>query len=134
MATVDRLNSPTNEELLSVSENGKDSPQKDRIQMKRELGVLDGVGVIIGIIVGAGIFLSPKGVLLYAGSPGFALIVWILSGILATIGALCYAELGKFIHVLYRGRIIVIDMAPIMISIYLTSIIWHPPDLKSDTW
>ncbi|KAK7580606.1 hypothetical protein V9T40_001235 [Parthenolecanium corni] len=97
MATVDRLNSPTNEELLSVSENGKDSPQKDRIQMKRELGVLDGVGVIIGIIVGAGIFLSPKGVLLYAGSPGFALIVWILSGILATIGALCYAELGTMI-------------------------------------
>lgn len=97
MATVDRLNSPGNEELLSFSENGKESPQKDRVQMKRELGVMDGVGVIVGIIVGSGIFLSPKGVLSYAGSPGFALIVWIMSGIMATIGALCYAELGEFV-------------------------------------
>lgn len=82
--------------LHALKKNISEEKNEDNgVKLKKELGLLDGVAIIVGIIVGAGIFVSPKGVLTNSGSVGQALIVWIFSGLLSLVGALCYAELGK---------------------------------------
>jgi solute carrier family 7 (L-type amino acid transporter), member 5 len=99
------LNSPTETvmELVpspkgSVSQQPGDEHGDERVHMKKELGLLEGCAIILGIIFGSGIFISPKGVIQEVNSPGASLVIWTLCGALSMIGALCYAELGEFKH------------------------------------
>ena len=65
--------------------------------LKRHLTLRNGIGLIVGGIVGSGIFLTPNKVLELSGSVGAAIIVWVLAGLLSLCGALCYCELGTSI-------------------------------------
>ena len=67
------------------------------VSLKRDVGLIGGIAVIVGTMIGSGIFASPKNVLEMSGSVGMALVVWGLCGFLAVSGALAYAELGTMI-------------------------------------
>lgn len=75
---------------MSSNDDGK-------VVLERKITLWNGVGLIVGTIIGAGIFLAPSGVYKYSESVWFSLIIWSVSGILSTLGALCYAELGTLI-------------------------------------
>lgn len=67
------------------------------LRLRRDMGLWSAVSLTAGSMIGSGIFMSPQGVLVYMGSPGASLVVWAVCGLLATLGALCYAELGTLV-------------------------------------
>lgn len=79
-----------------VSETQDDKPAKATV-LQKDVGLLSGICLIVGTMIGSGIFISPKSVLLYSGAVGPCLLIWAACGILSTLGALCYAELGCMI-------------------------------------
>ncbi|XP_018323198.1 Y+L amino acid transporter 2 [Agrilus planipennis] len=93
MSTIKDLNSPTEMKLINSTEEEDDG----KVRMKKELGLLEGVAIILGIILGSGIFISPKGITEEVDALGTSLAVWVVCGLLSMIGALCYAELGTSI-------------------------------------
>ena len=71
--------------------NGQDAAQDvsdvgDGVKLKAEMSLLNGCGVIVGCIIGSGIFVSPTGVLASTGSVNMSLVIWALCGIFTMIG------------------------------------------------
>jgi len=76
----------SNEALRSLRE-------KDQ-QLPRVLGLVEATAIVLGGIIGSGIFLAPAIVAREVGTPGLTLGVWVVCGLLTTCGALCYVELS----------------------------------------
>ena len=78
---------PSEVEMLSVGEKAVDSKEEeDDIKLKAEMTLMNGCTVIIGCIIGSGIFVSPTGVLQSTGSVNLSLLVWVASGLFSMIG------------------------------------------------
>lgn len=69
-------------------------PTRPKTEYVRRLGLFDGTMVVVGGIIGAGIFLNPAIVAQRVGSSSSILATWIAGGAIALVGALCFAELG----------------------------------------
>jgi len=75
-------------------------------ELRRELRLRDGLAVVIGIIIGSGIFRTPGLVAAQLGRPWLTFVAWVLGGALALAGAVVFAELatrlpmagGKYVY------------------------------------
>lgn len=55
------------------------------VGLKAKMSLLNGCTVIVGSIIGSGIFVSPTGVLMHTGSVNMALVVWVASGLFSMV-------------------------------------------------
>ena len=85
-----------------------DSPTPQKLL--RLLHPLSAVALIVGIVIGAGIFKTPSLVAGISGDAGWALVLWLAGAVISIVGALCYAELctaypnaGGDYHFLHRA-------------------------------
>ena len=83
----------------------------EHVELKRVLGLWDATCVVIGAIIGVGIFFNPRDVANVTGSASGALLAWTLGGVVALLGAFTFAELGRLrpraggqYHILAYGR------------------------------
>lgn len=71
----------------------KDSA-KSSCEFRRGLGLFDSVMIVVGIMIGSGIFIVSAEMSRQIGSPGWLLVAWIITGVLTISGALTYGELA----------------------------------------
>ena len=75
----------------SVSKGG-------RVELERTLSLWAGISIVVGTMIGTGIFISPVGIIQESGSVGSSLLIWVLCGFISTMCALSFVELGLVIN------------------------------------
>jgi solute carrier family 7 (L-type amino acid transporter), member 9/15 len=71
--------------------------QLERGTFTRNLGAIEAFAIVISIVIGSGVFTSPGSIDANVPSPGVALVIWLVGGVLAWTGASTLAELGTAI-------------------------------------
>ncbi|XP_072019831.1 b(0,+)-type amino acid transporter 1-like [Amphiura filiformis] len=109
-----------------------DDHDDHKVHLKRQIGLFTATCLVIGNIIGVGIFISPKGVLRQTQSVGMCLVVWSLCGLISLLGALCYTELGTMIpksggeYVFFYTAF---GSAPAFLFSWVTNLILRPASL-----
>src|SRR5580700_301436 len=65
-----------------------------RTELKRDLGTWPAMSIVVGTVIGSGIFLVPKTMIQRVGSVEWVFAIWVVGGLLSLAGALSYAELA----------------------------------------
>jgi APA family basic amino acid/polyamine antiporter len=71
-----------------------EAAQDDKGGLARRLTVFDATMIVMGGIIGGGIFVNPAEVARRVGSPGQSMLAWAIGGLIALVGAFVYAELA----------------------------------------
>ena len=74
------------EDCEDINKPERSEEETEGVKMKAELTLLNGCTIIVGCIIGSGIFVSPTGVLQSTGSVNLSLLVWVASGLFSMIG------------------------------------------------
>ena len=67
------------------------------ITLRKELNLISGTAVVVGLMIGSGIFITPSSILSHSQSFGLTLVLWVVGGLVALVGGLCFCELGVLI-------------------------------------
>jgi hypothetical protein len=74
--------------IKNNNNNPGEEEQTKNVGLKRTVGLSAGISIIIGNMIGSGIFVSPKSVLSASNSIGLCLIIWVLCGVVSLLGKL----------------------------------------------
>ena len=72
----------------------KNAARGTHLELSRDLGVSHATAIVVGTIIGSGIFLVPAEMMQAVGSARLVYLAWVVGGLLSFFGALTYAELG----------------------------------------
>ena len=67
------------------------------LQPRRDLTLMHAMSLVVGVIIGTGIFLKTASMAQAVGTPALVLAAWVVAGLVAMLGALCFAELGALL-------------------------------------
>lgn len=67
---------------------------EEKVSFKQSLGLLDATMIVVGSMIGSGIFIVSADITRSVGSAGWLILVWLLTGLLTLIAALSYGELS----------------------------------------
>jgi len=87
---TDSLNRKDSRKGSNANGNTEKSTSNDaggEVTLKAKMSLLNGCTVIVGSIIGSGIFVSPAGVLMNTGSVNLSLIVWVISGVFSMVSS-----------------------------------------------
>ncbi len=63
--------------------------------LQKRVNLFDGISIVVGAMIGSGIFIVSADIARNVGSPGWLLVVWLITGIITLIGAISYGELAS---------------------------------------
>jgi APA family basic amino acid/polyamine antiporter len=69
--------------------------QAENHLLQKRVNLFDGISMVIGAMIGSGIFIVSADIARNVGSPGVLMIVWLITGVLTMIGAISYGELAS---------------------------------------
>jgi len=63
--------------------------------LQKRVNLFDGISIVVGAMIGSGIFIVSADIARNVGSPGWLLVVWLITAIITLIGAISYGELAS---------------------------------------